>query len=61
MVARMLTAVGCLFFSMLVKRSFRDTLVVLFRTTFWEAAALILKDFDCRVSGFCVGREMPQS
>lgn len=30
-------------------RSFRDTLVVLFRTTFWEAAALILKDFDCRL------------
>lgn len=30
-------------------RSFRDTLVVLFRTTFWEEAALILTDFACRL------------
>lgn len=30
-------------------RSFRDTLVVLFRTTFWEEAALILTDFVCRL------------
>lgn len=41
--ARIFTGIGCLFFSMLVKRSFRDILVVLFSTTFGADCAAIFK------------------
>lgn len=48
MVARIFTGIGCLFFSMLVKRSFRDILVVLFSTTFGADCAAIFRSTESK-------------
>lgn len=46
--ARIFTGIGCLFFSILVKRSFRDILVVLFSTTFGVDCAAIFKSRESK-------------
>ena len=46
--ARIVTGVGCLFSSSIVKRSFRDNLVVLFSTTFGSDCASIFRSWESK-------------